>query len=158
MKPNSSHDPSSDPDAALDEFFRLREMASDDFASRTLAAAKAKARRAQVIRFSAWTSAAAAGLVFLMGLNLWVPASRPAEVVSAPASTPTAPNPAGGETAPPLSSADELTLALHAAVSGQDAVFYGRALALEDLLEETAALTEEDNRETLDYLILLAGN
>lgn len=153
MNTHSSHDGSSDPDAALDEFFRVQALAPDDFASRTIVAARADARRKRTIRFRAWTSGLAASFALLLGLVLWQDAGEepglkmaapPAEVLPASPS--------------PSPSAEDLTLALHEAISRQDVVFYGQALALEDLLADTRALTEEESRDTLDFLILLAGN
>ncbi len=155
MKRNSS----SDPDTALDEFFRVREMSPDDFATRTLTAARSQARRARTLRFTAWTSGLAASLALLLGLSLWQRAGQPPEMVSAPAVTELAavsekrkPGPITG------SSANDLTLALEEALSRANLAFYGQALALDSLLADARALTDEENRDTLDFLILLAGN
>lgn len=173
MKPHSPHDFSSDPDTALDEFFRVREMATDEFAQRTLAAARKRRRRAQVVQLTAWASGVAACLALAFGLTLSRTATdEPAMAVAQEESDPAkmAPEPpkppeltatlnALLATPPPApSTAEELTAELDAALARDNTVLYGQARELEDLLAEAQVLYEEEDRATLDFLILLAEN
>lgn len=158
MNTHSFRDGSSDPDDALDDFFRVRPMAPDDFARRTIAATQAKARRARAIRYGAWTSGLAASFALLLGLAQWQGGHPDERLASAPETAAETAVRARPSTPADHSAANELTLALHEAVSRQEVIFYGQALALEALLADTRALTEEEGRETLDLLILLAGS
>lgn len=156
MNNNPFHDEASNPDAAFNACFRVRPMASEDFARRTLEAVRARKRRARVIRFSLLGGGMAASFALLLGSAFWSGAVHEPAVASAPAAAEAATGPVVlGRNGP--SSADELTVALHEAISKKDVVFYGQALALEALLANTEALTEEESRETLDFLFLVAG-
>lgn len=155
MNHHSFHDPLSESDPALDELFRLRELAPHDFAERTVKAARAKQRRARVVRLSAWTSGLAASIALLLGVGVWQSSFEQPELAAIS-------EPAAGEEELPRGtqavSAEELTAMLYASLPEDDVVFYGHAQALEDLLAEAGALTDEENLETLDFLILLAHN
>jgi hypothetical protein len=158
MKSNSSQGSSPDPDTALDAFFKLREMTPDDFASRTIAAARTKARQGKLIRFSAWTGGLAASLALLLGLNLWNSADQMPGLTATSTGVTEVAVASDRPANTARSSAAELTWALQEAVTRSDIAFYGQALALDALLAEAGALTEEDSRDTLDFLILLAGS
>ncbi len=169
-------DGSREPDAVIDRFFEIRDLAPDDFTNRTFAAVQAKARRDRVIRRTAWSLAAAATFAVIAGLRFSQPAAEGPELAASGAAD------YGGQRAPSATAqpeaslayayaaaaetevagvpptVEELTLALHAAVDGRDAIFYGGAVALEQLLSDAVLLTEGENSETLDFLILLAEN
>jgi hypothetical protein len=156
MKPTSSHDRFSDPDPALDELFRVREMAPGDFAARTLAAARVRRRQARIVRFTAWSGGLAACLALVLGLALLRPAAEHGGMAVGPAETPAVAKTQDPDRAP--TSADELTAALYASFSTDDVVFYAQARALEALLADAISLSDEENHMTLDFLLLLAQN
>lgn len=152
MNSNFSNGRKSDPETILDELFQIKELAPDDFSERTLVAIRRKKRGTKILRFSAWSSAAtAASVALFFGLNFAFDPGENRQLAEISISS-------TSETDENWTVADELTLALRAAQEGHHALFYSRALALEELLADAVALSDKENEEVLEFLTLLAEN
>jgi len=157
MNSNSSNRREIDPEKMLDELFQIKELASDDFSTRTLGAVRRRKKRAKIIRLGAWTGAAAASIALFLvpAFNIFETQNMTAISSESPQTVEVAevqPN------ATDWTTADELTLALRAAQEGHPVLFYSRALALEELLADAAALSDRDTEEAFEFLTLLAEN
>lgn len=166
MKPDHSHD-SHGQEPLFDESFRIRDLASPDFASRTLEAVRESERRGRVRRFTAWAGALAASLALFLGLTTWQTQPDPYVAAGADLNSRIPAAPTLVEAAPTRSglpgsslTSDELTATLLlAAVSDEEnAILYAQVQELELLLEEAIAIADDDSLQTLDMLILLAQN
>lgn len=114
-------------DEILDELFQQKPLGGDHFLLRTLEAVRedARVRRARRLRRLVAGASALAASV-AFAFSLW--------------QTP---------------GAEEIQVAEKAVPSEADVVLYGEMLALESLLEPADVFALEENRQTLDFLILL---
>lgn len=158
MNSNSSNRREIDPEKMLDELFQIKELASDDFSTRTLGAIRRRKKRAKIIRLGAWTGAAAASIAFFLVPAFNIFETQNMNVISSDSPQTVEEVAEVQPNSTDWTTADELTLALRAAQEGHPVLFYSRALALEELLADAAALSDRDTEEAFEFLTLLAEN
>jgi hypothetical protein len=125
-----THDPQdlSAEDARIDELLQPRELGGDLFVAWTLDAIRQDTRRRRLRAF--WTSTSVLAASVVLVFSLW-----------------------------PVKPGDNgLQMAGKTGPSTADAALYGEMLALEDLLLPADIFAQEENQQTLDFLIYLTQN